>query len=202
MNSTFNVDCVIDALSKDGYVVLDDAIPEALVQCQKAFHQIDQNSLKPAGVGPGRAQRIANVRSDKVYWLDNPAADISVYWQAMELLRQAVNRTFYLGLFDFECHFARYDVGDFYQKHWDAFRGKSNRRLSTIYYLNEQWQPSDGGELLIYQPQDSAQLCQRVQPRAGRLVVFFSEQFAHEVLPAKCVRRSLTGWFRVRENKL
>jgi SM-20-related protein len=36
-----------------------------------------------------------------------------------------------------------------------------------------------------------------VIPQLNTLVLFLSERFPHEVLPAKRVRYSLTGWFRV-----
>lgn len=38
-------------------------------------------------------------------------------------------------------------VGDFYLKHLDSFRGNENRKLTTVFYLNENWTPADGGEL-------------------------------------------------------
>jgi len=37
-----------------------------------------------------------------------------------------------------------------------------------------------------------------VHPTGGTLVLFLSERFAHEVLPAKRERLSLTGWFKSR----
>jgi Rps23 Pro-64 3,4-dihydroxylase Tpa1-like proline 4-hydroxylase len=38
-----------------------------------------------------------------------------------------------------------------------------------------------------------------ILPMAGRLVLFLSGEFWHEVRPAKRPRMSLTGWFRTRE---
>ena len=37
----------------------------------------------------------------------------------------------------------------------------------------------------------------RVMPRMGKLAVFLSEEFPHEVLPARRDRYSIAGWFRV-----
>ena len=37
-----------------------------------------------------------------------------------------------------------------------------------------------------------------VLPRGGTLVVFLSDRFPHEVLPARRERLSLAGWFRRR----
>jgi len=36
-----------------------------------------------------------------------------------------------------------------------------------------------------------------VLPQQGRLVVFLSDRFVHEVLPSKRDRFSVTGWFRI-----
>ncbi|MEF1189887.1 2OG-Fe(II) oxygenase, partial [Vibrio parahaemolyticus] len=44
-----------------------------------------------------------------------------------------------------------------------------------------------------------------IPPRGGRLLVFLSEQFPHEVLPTNAQRFSIAGWFRingVRDNLL
>ena len=37
----------------------------------------------------------------------------------------------------------------------------------------------------------------RVLPKKGTFVVFLSEDFPHEVLPATRTRHSVAGWFRV-----
>jgi len=197
--SDFNPLPIINALQAQGYAVIDNALSaECIQQSRDLFKARPGTDFKPAGVGPGQAQRLADIRRDKIYWLLPEQTPELIYWQAMESLRIAANQAFYLGLFDFECHFAQYNSGDFYQKHWDAFRGKSNRKLSTVFYLTEHWSAADGGELVIYREDDPSLEAVRVEPLPGRLVVFLSENFAHEVLPAKKTRLSITGWFRVR----
>jgi len=106
-----------------------------------------------------------------------------------------MNLRLFLGLFDYECHYAYYDAGAFYKKHVDAFRGSNTRILSTVLYLNPDWTPDDGGELVMYTP-DGQSVIDTIAPRFDRLVVFLSEEFPHEVLPTKVYRYSLTGWFR------
>lgn len=101
-----------------------------------------------------------------------------------------------MGLFDYEAHFAHYQPGAFYRRHLDAFRGRTNRVLTTLLYLNPDWQPGDGGELLLY-PEQGEGVLERVSPRAGTLVIFLSARFPHEVLPAQADRYSIAGWFRV-----
>ena len=73
----------------------------------------------------------------------------------MEHLRLNINRALFMGLFDFECHYSHYAPGDFYKRHVDAFKGESNRVLSTVLYLNPDWQSEDAGELVMYAPNSS-----------------------------------------------
>lgn len=185
---------LIDALFTHGYYVWDDFMSpqdvSRLIDC------IPEN-WKQARIGRNEeVVREATIRSDKIHWLNTDMGKpVSDFLTQMEALRLEVNRHFYLGLFEFEAHFAKYDPGDFYQKHLDSFQNNRNRRLTIVFYLNENWAESDGGELVVYDL-DSNELA-KVAPRAGRLLVFFSEPFPHEVLPTNSERFSIAGWFRV-----
>jgi SM-20-related protein len=175
---------------QQGYVVLEQAIPAEL--CWALYQDVQQQELKAAGVGrQGQHQLDKQIRRDQTAWLnpDNPVQQ--QYLELMAKLQQDMNQRCFLGLIDFEAHYARYQQGDFYQKHLDAFVGRSNRVLSTVCYLNAVEQ---GGELVLYDEQD--QLLSKVQPKAGTLVVFESCRFPHEVLPASDTRYSIAGWFR------
>jgi SM-20-related protein len=110
-----------------------------------------------------------------------------------------LNSELFLGLFDYECHYAVYPEGSFYRKHVDAFKGRASRVLTTVLYLNPNWQPEYGGELLMYGEDDEVPFI-KVSPAWGTMVMFLSEHFPHEVLPARATRYSLTGWFRVNAN--
>ena len=92
----------------------------------------------------------------------------------------ALNRAFFLGLEDYESHFALYPPGAFYQKHLDRFRDDDRRTLSAVFYLNADWQPEQGGALRLY-PEGGGEL--DVLPTAGTLVLFMSAELPHEVLP-------------------
>jgi SM-20-related protein len=118
----------------------------------------------------------------------------------METLRGFLNGRLFLGLFDYECHYARYAPGAFYSKHVDAFGGDRSRVLSTVFYLNENWRAADAGELLLYEEGGETQL-ESVTPLHNRLVLFLSERFPHEVRPATCKRHSIAGWFRVKSQQ-
>lgn len=185
-------------LATQGYSVVDEALPESSLESLLALaNQLSAQDFKPAGVGRQENYRLnAATRSDRIHWLSGPDEYTEHYFQWIEGLRLAVNRELFLGLFDYECHFALYPPGGFYRKHVDAFRGESNRRLTTILYLNTNWQTGDGGELALYQCDDPEPFL-IIQPEFGRMVIFLSEEFPHEVLEARKPRYSLSGWYRV-----
>ena len=70
--------------------------------------------------------------------------------------------------------------------------------LTTVLYLNPEWQPGDGGQLLIYAP-DSDKVIETVNPNFGTFVIFLSEQFPHEVVRTSSDRYSIAGWFRLQD---
>lgn len=190
---TLTTELVLDHIHQHGYGVINNAINQTLIEqlLQDCLSQQDQFQL--AGIGRQSDKHLnPTIRSDKTKWfeLSNPVQQ--QYLTLMEQLRIAINRNFFLGLFDYECHYAQYDQGDFYKKHFDAFKGRSNRVFTTVLYLNT---PEEGGELVIYKPK-SKDILATIAPKAGTLVVFESETFAHEVLPAISIRYSIAGWFR------
>ncbi|EMF9033091.1 2OG-Fe(II) oxygenase [Vibrio parahaemolyticus] len=193
---------LIDALATDGYYIWDDFLSEDEVTQLRDC--IPDNWKKARIDRNDDVTRIESIRSDKIQWL-KPAMGqpIANYLSKMEEIRQEVNRHFFLGLFEYEAHFAKYEKGDFYQKHLDCFKGNENRRLTTVFYMNESWSEEDAGELVVYDLNDKE--IATIPPRGGRLLVFLSEQFPHEVLPTNAERFSIAGWFRingVRDNLL
>ncbi|HCE4673512.1 TPA: 2OG-Fe(II) oxygenase [Vibrio parahaemolyticus] len=185
---------LIDALATDGYYIWDDFLSEEEVT---QLRDCIPDNWKKARIGRNDdVTRIESIRSDKIQWL-KPAMGqpIANYLSKMEEIRQEVNRHFFLGLFEYEAHFAKYEKGDFYQKHLDCFKGNENRRLTTVFYMNEFWSEEDAGELVVYDLNDKE--IATIPPRGGRLLVFLSEQFPHEVLPTNAERFSIAGWFRV-----
>jgi len=188
---------ICDALTDDGYIVLADFLPSMITQ-QLYDHvtQFSDDSFKQASVGRQQDRQLnQQIRNDKTQWISEKHPVEQIYLHMMEQCRVALNQRLFLGLRDVEAHFAHYETGSFYQRHIDAFRGQSNRVVSSVFYLNPDWSNDDGGELLIYQPDGDKVLC-TVNPQFGSMVLFLSEQFPHEVLPAKCDRYSIAGWFR------
>lgn len=190
---------IIDDLAARGWSRLDNVLPASLThelaeECRKRARA---GALNPAGVGRGQGLAVREgIRGDSIQWLEQgQSAPSDGYLQAMDELRSALNQAFYLGLEDFECHFACYPPGAFYQKHLDRFRDDDRRTVSAVYYLNEAWQGEQGGALRLYLADDTEL---DVLPSAGTLVLFISAELPHEVLPATRERLSLTGWFRRR----
>ena len=191
------LDHAADRLQACGYVVLGDVLqPDLLNALYLHFRSLDEDKFKRAGIGrEGDYQVNRFVRTDSIHWLEGTHPVTSEYFALAERIRLGLNERLYLGLFDYECHYAYYPEGAYYKKHVDAFRGNNTRILSTVLYLNPNWTPGDGGELVLYQ-EDAVTVQESIPPGFGRLVIFLSEVFPHEVMPARAPRYSLTGWFR------
>lgn len=191
-------DAIAGALEQDGYAIMPAVLPDTLAGDLLAhLKSLDEARFSRAGIGRESDYQLNKfVRTDTIHWLNGTHPTTAAYFDWIEQLRLALNRRLYLGLFDYECHYAVYPAGAFYRKHYDAFRGNNTRVVSTILYLNPDWSPGDGGELLLYTPSTDAILA-KVEPCFGRMVIFLSEDFPHEVLPVAAPRYSLTGWFRV-----
>jgi len=187
---------IIEGLAHQGIAVIPEAIPVHL--CETLRDDFRNVTLTPAAIGrAGSMQRDASIRSDTIAWMDGSTPTQLAWLDAMEQLRCAINRELFVGLFDYECHYAHYQPGQFYRRHRDAFVGNrvaQARVLSTICYLTDNWQPADAGELMVYDTTDSPLV--QVAPLPGTLVIFLSEQFPHEVLPTNNSRYSIAGWFR------
>lgn len=189
---------IADGLERDGYVVIPAALPEAVSDSLLDYlADIEQQRFQAAAVGRGREQtRNKFVRRDRIYWIDEQHSGSRQWLDWTSRLREYLNRRLFLGLFSFESHFSYYRQGDFYRRHLDAFRGESNRILSLVTYLNKGWQPDQGGELVLFEPEGDAEIM-TVQPGFATLVLFLSEEFPHEVRPTQRERFAVAGWYRL-----
>lgn len=196
---SFLGETVSDGLHRRGWWVRRNYFDAALItQLADELQALRVNgALQAAGIGRDKKHQIdTSIRSDAIRWLSRETAPQCRYLNCMEELRQEINRELFLGLFEYEAHYAYYEPGAFYIKHRDSFRGAANRVVSVVTYLNRNWPEDGGGELSIYDPESSATVY-KVAPEAGTLAVFLSEQIAHEVAPARLPRLSIAGWFRV-----
>lgn len=199
---------LFESISNDivdkGYSIRPCALPAKLTYLlSQHIIELPTEKFKRAGIGRSQDHIVNDfIRTDAISWITNDSKAGCAWLNWTESLQAYLNRRLFLGLFSFESHFAHYAKGDFYKKHKDAFTGEGNRVLSVVVYLNEHWVSSDGGELVIYDKNMSAASAIdnskiTIIPDLGTIVVFLSEEFPHEVLPAKQDRYSIAGWFRL-----
>lgn len=189
---------VADDLEARGYSIRPCALPKVIADALFTHQQqMDAEKYRNAGVGRGD-DFLKNefVRTDEICWITGASGAGQLWLEWASSLQNFLNRRLFLGLFSFESHFAHYAPGDYYKRHYDAFRGETNRVLSIVVYLNPGWAIADDGELVLYGSEDD-RIGTRVVPLYGTVVAFLSEEFPHEVLPARRDRYSVAGWFRV-----
>lgn len=189
----------VDKLVADGWSAQNIFLPADLTLALEAECIVlaAAGALKVAAVGRGTARALAPLlRGDRILWLKaGQSMACDRYLQIMETLRLALNRSLYLGLEEYESHFAFYLPGARYLTHLDRFRDDDCRTVSVVIYLNADWLPEQGGALRLH-PHGKAS--EDIAPIASRLVLFLSAEMPHEVLPATRDRLSLAGWFRRR----
>lgn len=161
------------------------------------FHEArsleEQGALRLAKVGKGDLkQRIPEVRKDKIFWVDQFQTPLRKELESFYLdLIAIAKRGLFLPAKRFECHFAKYEPGDYYKRHQDQHKFMPSRLLTCVFYLND-LAPEEGGDLIIY---DEELRPIRISPEKGRMIIFDS-QLEHEVRPCSKDRWSLTGWIR------
>lgn len=200
-NSQFDLNSInraVDALVEQGWYVWPNAIPKDL--CLALLYEVEQleqqGKLQQASIGRGESYQLnQQIRRDSIHWLERSSLAQGQFLQLMSQLKTELNRQLFLGLFEYEAHFALYPPGAFYKKHWDSFRGAADRMITTVSYLNPDWQADWGGELVMFS-EDSKEIIGSVTPKIGTLVLFMSEQVPHEVKPTLQPRASIAGWFR------
>ena len=192
---------LIDDLCNKGYAICENFLPAETIFALASETKQRQANGELVAAKTGKTNVIANreIRGDVTLWLEenDSNASIQAYFSQMHALRKAINEALFMSLHELETHFAIYPIGGAYQKHLDRFANSENtRQISSILYLNENWQVDDGGELRLYLDENHIDIL----PTGGKLVLFLSTKFWHEVRTAKQDRISLTGWFRTRSN--
>ena len=191
-------EAIASEIQDKGYSITPNGVPLELAEALwRHLQAMSTQQFDRAGVGRDDNYALNTfVRTDEICWITGESSAGRQWLEWTAALQQYLNRRLLLGLFSFESHFAHYAPGDFYKRHLDAFKGEANRVLTVVAYLNPGWLPDDGGELVLY-TDDAEQGSLRVTPAFGTLVVFLSEDFPHEVLPAQRDRYSIAGWFRL-----
>lgn len=186
---------IAEGLSDEGWFVLPEFVSkeDALAIRDQAMAFREDGEFRRAGIGKQvEYQKDKDIRGDEILWVDRDhlTPETSRYLERMENLKIYLNQTCYLGIRDYEVHFAVYPKGTFYARHSDRFRHNAHRVISFVLYLNPDWERADGGQLMIY-PESGKPI--EILPEAGKLVCFRSE-IEHEVLECHRSRYSLTGW--------
>lgn len=190
---------LVDALVERGWYVGEGVLAPDL--CRALHRELEalahHGGLEAAGIGRGTEHSLRrDIRGDAIHWLDRSSEAQRCYLEAMATLQRELNQALFLGLFEYEAHFAHYPPGAFYKTHLDSFRGRANRVVSTVGYLNPGWPEDGGGEMVIYAPDEPGREVARVRPEAGTFACFLSSTVPHEVLPTRLPRASIAGWFR------
>lgn len=208
--NTQKIEQLLDGIANDGYAIIPDFLPtETVAALREETRQMQElGEMHRAATGQAANPVDDSIRGDFIHWLEESSASAAQrqYLQTMETLRQGLNQSFYLGLFELESHFAIYPEGAIYRKHLDQFSGLNpehqHRQVTCILYLNETWQHEYGGQLRMYLNGLEPAPYLDVEPTGGTMVAFLSGRFHHEVLEAKRERISLTGWFKTRSDQL
>ena len=182
----------IDELAEQDYAIIDNFFEDDTLKLINTFFKGKELDFQPAKVGQASIEkRVPEIRTDLTYWLDR-ARDESLlpFFVKVESVMEELKYGLFLSLQGYEFHFALYPSSGFYRPHLDQFDARSNRMISMIIYLNQDWHLGDGGELRIHK--EGLEI--DVQPIMNRCVIFRSDCLLHEVLKANKPRRSLTGW--------
>lgn len=82
--------------------------------------------------------------------------------------------------------------GGCFPLHFDSDATVDGRRVTALTYLNPDWAPGDGGELVLYPfPHQPV----KIEPIMGRVVLFSAANMLHRVLPSEKKRLCFTTWF-------
>jgi SM-20-related protein len=207
ISETDPLSAAINAIALNGYAIIENFLTPADIDALAGIVKEKWLNGNMVSAKTGKTGlKNQNIRGDYIAWLESqdqhPAIDS--YMRQMELLRIMLNLQLFLNVQELETHVALYPVGGAYQKHLDQFNhGDVNqiqhRQLSAILYLNQNWQENHGGALRLHiNEQESIDIL----PNTGRMVLFLSARFWHEVLPAQRERLSITGWFRTRSHSI
>jgi len=196
---------VLSNLQRDGYVVVDNALPETLC-CQLrqemlellshgemwtsesfateegvAHHDIEETDLDNANVRD-HAPTFARIETDDGL-LRCLRRLPSLQGLSFQHVRLQVNHG------NGGCYTMHTDSG------YDIGGASQVLQATALFYLNPAWKPGDGGELRLF-PFPSPPV--EIAPVSGRLV-FFEPRMVHEVLPNHKQRLCFTLWCSGRE---
>lgn len=136
-----------------------------------------------------------NIRGDKIWWINDSTEipkSLSSLVQMIKKLQIELNESTNLNSQFTQSHLTCYPGNNTgYIRHLDATtKSHSNRKLTCLFYLNQDWKPGDGGELMIYGDNKNI----KVRPISNRLLIFQSGCVEHQVLSTLVPRYAFTLW--------
>ena len=187
---------IIQQLIERDYAVVDNAFNAYSLDLltNDLLTRYANNRFALAGVGPRQTSQVhEEIRTDEIFWLgkSNTRKAEDDFIKQIEVFIAYLNETCYAGINSYEFHFAVYNPGSFYKRHVDQFKGSDTRKYTVVVYLNKDWTPTMGGQLLIFDGDKKME----IEPVFGRIVVMRSF-VEHEVLESHFLRKSVTGWLR------
>ena len=195
---------ISDILDK-GYSIADAFFSEEEVATLRnsLLKKYEEDNFKKAAIGNRTNELIIkSIRGDFILWMDESKMDETeaIFFNKVNDLVRYLNKTCFLGILNKEFHYALYPEGTFYKRHLDTFQNDDRRKLSFVFYLNDEtWKEENGGELMLYLQENNREVPKTVHPLPGRVVIFESQQIEHEVKPVlQSQRLSITGWLKTR----
>ncbi|KTD18647.1 2OG-Fe(II) oxygenase [Legionella jordanis] len=195
---------IIDHICAKGFHVIDHFLPVKDFKHlrEKADGLQQDGQFRRAKIGRQLSSMLHNdIRTDEINWLDEHIEDKAVqpFLARISEIAAMLNQALFLGLVEFEAHFAVYQPGSFYKKHIDQFATTQDRQISCVYYLNHCWHEQDGGELKLYNHE--GELLFNTAPLPNRFICFRSD-LPHEVCVTKNSRYSIAGWLKRRSEAI
>ena len=194
MNTTFTTDwhtqisIHLDDFIATGTMVLDDVFDDndlTTLQQESGFI-----TYKDAYLTHG--ERMTDIRGDRIRWIDESCPAGMAYLASINNLGRYFNQSLYVGIRSSEAHYACYPAGFGYQWHTDNPKGRDERVISAVFYLNDDWTDTDGGQITVINKQGETM---QLLPKLNRLVIFDSN-LRHQVEITHRQRFSIATWLR------
>lgn len=182
------INAKLDDFIATGTMVLDDVFEaDDLTALQAESGFID---YKEAHLTHG--ERESAIRGDSIRWIDESCPVGLAYLGAIDELGRYFNQTLYAGIRSSEAHYACYPAGFGYKWHSDNPKGRDERVISAVFYLNDNWTADNGGAITVV---DKTGKTIQLLPQLNRLVVFDSN-LLHQVEITNRTRFSIATWLR------
>ena len=182
------IDAKLDDFIATGTMVLDDVFgADDLTALQDESGFIDYKEAKLT-----HGERASAIRGDSIRWIDESCPMGSAYLRAIDELGRYFNATLYTGIRSSEAHYACYPAGFGYKWHKDNPKGRDERVISAVFYLNDNWTADDGGQITVVDKTDKTM---QLVPQLNRLVIFDSN-LLHQVEITNRQRFSIATWLR------